>query len=169
MRNTQTTIDRQSAVNSWDRPYRVWPIWKYHIFSICPFRSLLENVQDLWFWVKIEKVMKENMGMTQNKTSQNIRKEDERSAIRFPMAPYGCHMEVLWLLTRSLWPPLVLYGPPTDPLWLPLSQIGPSLVFKWTLMDPSAPLWPLLVAYGPFWAPYCAKVSHRECRWPIWQ
>jgi hypothetical protein len=24
------------------------------------------------------------------------------------------------------------------------------------------PLWPIMAFYGPLWAPYCAKVGHRE-------
>ena len=116
--------------------------------------------------------MKENMRMTQKKTSQNIRKEDERSAIRFPMAPYGCHMEVFGLLMRSLWPPLFLYGPLTGPQCLPsvpygtfwphiapsglhMASEGPACTL-WTLLGS---FWPLINTFGPYLARYTNNVG----------
>ena len=117
--------------------------------------------------------MKENMGMTQKKTSQNIRKEDERSAIRFPMAPYGRHMEVFGLLMRCLWPPLVLYGPltghqciPSVPYGTVLPHMAPSGLHmapegpSRTLMDSIGVLLALIYTFGPYLAPYTNKVGY---------
>ena len=133
---------------------------KYHMFSSCPFRSLLENDQDRWIWVNNEKVIKENVRRGQNKFSQNIFK---KRWLIIPIwtlrAQNGCHMEPFGLLILSLWPPLVLYGPPTDPPWFPLSQIGPPLVFKWLpkdpiwpSRDPNGPYGPIMATYGTFWS-----------------
>ena len=112
------------------------------MFSSFPFRSLLENVQDLWFWVKIEKVMKENVRMRQNKTSQNIRKKRYPFIpIWFPTARYGCHIEPFGHLMKSLRPHVFLYGPPTGLQWPPLAQYG----HLWSSYDS------LRVRYDPIW------------------
>ena len=149
------------------------------MFSFCPFRSLLENDQDLWFRVKIEKVIKENVRMKQNKISQNIRTKDDCPS---PYDSLGLDMGAIWNPLGSLWG---LFGPlwscmdhpqaTNGHLWpkqFPLFSLNGSLRVqyapKWTLMDPMAPLWPLMVAYGPIWAPYCAKVGQMGCRWPLW-
>ena len=95
------------------------------------------------------------MRITQNKTSQNNGKEDECSAIQFPMAPYGCHMKVPfcleWTTYRHLMPPfglIWLFLAPYCPFWSSYGSEGPSRTL-WTLLGP---FWPLMYTFGPYLA-----------------
>ena len=128
------------------------------MFSSCPFRSLLENVQDLWFWVKIEKVMKENMRRKQNKRPQNIEKEDECSA---PYVSLRSDTSSLWNPLGSLWgllgllvscinylqSPNGLLWRHMAPLWSSHGSLRAWYGPLWTLMGPFKPL---IHSFGPY-------------------
>ena len=105
------------------------------MFSNCPFRSLLEIVQELWFWVDIEKVMKENIRTKQNKSWKSLSKY---SIVWFwvwsSLAWHRSHLGRFGLLMGYLWTscgPRVTYRPHIRPLLAPLTPYCP----KWLLFQ----------------------------------
>ena len=110
------------------------------MFSSCPFHSLLENGQDLWFWVKIEKVMKVNVRMRQNKISQNIRKKDAC------LTPYDSLLPVIGALKTLL-----------GSKWSLCDT-------KYSCMDhlkgSNGPLWPNMAPPGLHTAPQGSDMNH---------
>ena len=50
--------------------------WEYHMFSSCPFHSLLKNVQDLWFWVKLKKLWRKTWGWSKIKFHNTSEKKN---------------------------------------------------------------------------------------------
>ena len=76
--------------------------------------------------------MKENMRMKQDKSSQNIRQEDDCSAPYDPLLP---PMSTLWHPLGPFWThyglPIAPYGPLIGPLWTiyrpPMAPYGPPL------------------------------------------
>ena len=105
---------------------------KYYMFSSCRFRDK----------IKLHKILEEGKCLF--------------LPIWILRAHYGCPMELLGLL-KSLWPQLVMYGPPTHLQWPPLVQYGPiwssygSLRVRydpiWTHMSPC---WLLMYTCRPY-------------------
>ena len=98
------------------------------MFSNCPFHSLLEIVQQLWFWVEIEKVIEENIRTKQNKNMRNLSKYlilwfwlwSSLAWDRIHLGRFGLLMGCLWTSCG----PRVTYRPPIRPLWLLVAQNG---------------------------------------------
>jgi hypothetical protein len=119
------------------------------MYSKCQFRPFLENVQDLV--VKIVKVTKESMRMKQNKSSQNIIKEDDFYDPLGPdMGALWHPLESIWAFCGSIWSRMDHLQAPSGPLYSSYGSLKGPYGPPWTQIGS---FWPLMDTYGPYIGP----------------